>query len=156
MGKKGRPAFLLSVLCTESNLDPILERIFTETPTLGVRMQIIQRAEIGRSIETIQHPKFGAVNIKVGFYDSEPIKIEAEYDMCSEIAQQWKVPLREVQQEMVQTYQEQTKNWINGIANHSKSQKRKSDELTVDAEIEEGMTDESKRDSENTCPKRQC
>ena len=102
--KKGRPAFLLSVLCTESNLNTLLELIFTQTSTLGVRIQTIQRAEIERFVETIQHPKYGTVSVKVGFYNSEPVKIKAEYEMCREISQKMKVPLKTVQEETVQYY----------------------------------------------------
>ena len=61
--KKSRPGNLLCVMCFEENKQKVLEAIFKQTTTLGVRQNISQRYALDRTIETVQ-TEFGPVRIK--------------------------------------------------------------------------------------------
>ncbi|MHA1754854.1 MAG: nickel pincer cofactor biosynthesis protein LarC [Candidatus Odinarchaeia archaeon] len=51
LGKKGRPAYLLKVLCEIDNEDKLLNEIFSLTNTLGIRFSVIGRYKLERKIE---------------------------------------------------------------------------------------------------------
>src|SRR5204863_8142388 len=52
--KKGRPGILLSVLIEESMLDKALEIIYSETTTIGVRINRIDRHRLEREIHEVE------------------------------------------------------------------------------------------------------
>lgn len=64
--KKGRGAALtLHVLVDPPAVGPVLQAVFRHTPTLGVRIQQVQRAALGRTMQAVETP-FGQVRVKVG------------------------------------------------------------------------------------------
>lgn len=96
--KKGRPANLLTVICREDNYEKLMELIFKETTTMGVRFREERRRVLERSIEEIELD-WGKVNIKIGFADKDkkiPVQIAPEYEDCRKIAEEKGAPLKEV------------------------------------------------------------
>jgi len=92
--KKNRPATLLRVLCEPVDVDPLMEILFTETSTLGVRQQSVIRHCLSRSFQTVD-TSYGPVQIKI----AEGIgwtKAAPEYEDCRRLAEEKGVPLREV------------------------------------------------------------
>ncbi|HLX11345.1 MAG TPA: nickel pincer cofactor biosynthesis protein LarC, partial [Bacteroidota bacterium] len=61
--KKGRPGMLLSVLTERSKERAMLEIIFSQTTTLGVRVQPVERRKLERKEKTVT-TEFGQVRMK--------------------------------------------------------------------------------------------
>lgn len=92
--KKWRSGLLLSVMCRPADADRLQAIIFRETPTLGVRRQVTQRATLARRTETVD-TLYGSIAVKVGrrgaFDTATP-----EYDACRAAAAKHDVPLQRV------------------------------------------------------------
>lgn len=93
--KKGRPGVLLSVLLEEDRLDAVLEVLFRESTTLGVRIQKVQRAKLTREIITVTTP-WGEVRVKLGRLRGGVVNIAPEYEDCRVVAAKAGVALKEV------------------------------------------------------------
>ena len=94
--KKGRPGVLLKVLVHQPKLNQILDIIFTETSTLGVRVRTENRACLLRDFLTV-HTEYGPVRIKTACTsDGKPLRCSPEYEDCKRLAIEKKVPLQEV------------------------------------------------------------
>ena len=94
--KKNRPAITLSVLCQADKVAALRAIILTETTTLGVRHQTIERVSVPRSIETVNTP-YGSIRVKVvRWQDIE--RAVPEYDDCRRAAEEHGVPLLTVMQ----------------------------------------------------------
>ncbi len=91
--KKHRPGVMLTVLCAPGAVAAMQRIIFAETPTLGIRRRIENRAKLARRIETVQ-TKFGPIRVKIG--EANGVRTVApEYEDCRSAALQHSVPLHE-------------------------------------------------------------
>lgn len=96
--KKNRPANLLCVICHEEKLENLLETVFRETTTLGVRIREEKRRVLCRSFETVKTP-WGEVKVKTGFAGAdknEILQIAPEYEECKSISEKFGIPLKKV------------------------------------------------------------
>lgn len=96
--KKNRPAHMFSIIVYEQNLKEILEVLFYESTTLGVRVREIKRLRLGQQ-NFIAETKYGKIRAKVGIFKGEIKNIAPEYEDCKKMAKQHKVPLKEVYDE---------------------------------------------------------
>jgi len=96
--KKGRPAILLSVLTDRSKADALLDIIFRETTSIGVRILEVGRKKLRRDIKEVD-TVYGRVRVKVSKHGNEILTITPEYDDCRRIAEGKKVPLKKVIEE---------------------------------------------------------
>jgi hypothetical protein len=96
--KKGRPGILLSALTERSKVNEMLEIIFSQTTTLGVRIQPVERRKLERSERTVQ-TQFGAVRMKAIISDGKE-KLMPEFEECKRIAMEKGIPLIEVYEEL--------------------------------------------------------
>ena len=96
--KKNRPAHMLSVIVYEQNLKEILDVLFSESTTLGVRIGEIKRLRLAQQ-NFIAETKHGKIKVKVGIFEGEIKNIAPEYEDCKKIAKQHKIPLKEVYEE---------------------------------------------------------
>ncbi len=99
MMKKSRPAITLSVLCNKNQEDSILEILFTETTTLGIRKYCVDKVMLQRSFSEIDTP-FGKVTVKSGLYNGKIIKAKPEYNECKKIAEEKNIPIQEIYREI--------------------------------------------------------
>jgi uncharacterized protein (TIGR00299 family) protein len=97
--KKNRPAQKISVLAKDHLTDMLLNIIFAETSTLGVRILDCEKKMLKRTRETIETP-WGPVRAKYGLLNGKVIKAKPEYDDCVNIASQYKLPLQYVTDEL--------------------------------------------------------
>jgi len=97
--KKNRPAHMLSIIVYEQNLKEILEVLFSESTTLGVRIREIKRLRLAQQ-NFIAETKYGKIRVKVGIFKGEIKNISPEYEDCKKIAKQHQVPLKEVYEEV--------------------------------------------------------
>ncbi len=93
--KKSRPGVLLTVLARREDKDSILEVIFTESTTIGVRTHGVERHCLERRTEKVSTP-YGRVSIKVSSYRGQRVNAEPEYEDCRRLAIEKGLPLRVV------------------------------------------------------------
>jgi len=96
--KKNRPAHMLSIIVYEQNLKEILEVLFSESTTLGVRIREIKRLKLAQRI-FIAETRYGKIKVKVGIVKGIIKNVAPEYEDCKKIAKQYKIPLKEVYEE---------------------------------------------------------
>lgn len=96
--KKNRPAHMLSIIVYEQNLKEILEVLFSESTTLGVRVREIKRLRLNQQ-NFMAETKYGKIKVKVGMFKGEIKNIAPEYEDCKKMAKQHQVPLKEVYEE---------------------------------------------------------
>jgi pyridinium-3,5-bisthiocarboxylic acid mononucleotide nickel chelatase len=92
--KKGRPGVMVGVLAEKAKADVVLDIIFRETSTLGVRMYGVERRILERE-ERVVETEYGRVRVKVVRGISGE-RYHAEYEECRRIAEEYKIPLKEV------------------------------------------------------------
>ncbi|MCH7908913.1 MAG: nickel pincer cofactor biosynthesis protein LarC [Candidatus Hydrogenedentes bacterium] len=91
LGKKGRPAHLVTVLLDEDRVDAISESLFQASTTLGVRMRRENRICLEREHKQVQTP-WGMVGVKVGILHGKHRNAAPEYEDCARVAQEAGVP----------------------------------------------------------------
>lgn len=95
--KKGRIGILISVLSNLENNQPLLEIIFKETTTLGVRINCVERKKLTRKYQKI-NTELGEITIKIGMSQGQIMNVAPEYEDCKRIAQETGLPLKEIYQ----------------------------------------------------------
>ncbi|MFA5015211.1 MAG: nickel pincer cofactor biosynthesis protein LarC [Actinomycetota bacterium] len=98
--KKNRPAFKLCVLCDRESECEIVDKVFSESTTLGIRREEVKRYSIDREIKTIKLP-YGEVRVKTGIYRGKKVNISPEFESCSKLAEKTGKPLKEIYQDVI-------------------------------------------------------
>ncbi len=93
--KKGRPGFMLSVLCDRSRLNDLETIIFKETTTLGIRYMEASCHRLGREFIPVDTP-WGAITVKAGYHKGEMVQFAPEFSECEKAAKANGVPLKQV------------------------------------------------------------
>ncbi|MGD8466130.1 MAG: nickel pincer cofactor biosynthesis protein LarC, partial [Anaerolineae bacterium] len=93
--KKNRPATQISVLARPKDADRLAMLLLRETPTLGVRRQILTRTKADREIRKVATP-WGPVRVKVKAVAGQTAAASPEYEDCARLASEAGVPLSEV------------------------------------------------------------
>ncbi|MBC5658618.1 LarC family nickel insertion protein [Anaerosacchariphilus sp. NSJ-68] len=97
--KKNRPAYKLSVLCTEDRIRAIDEILFRETTTIGIRRYRVEREALKRRFFEVELPD-GTVRIKAcQLPDGATEKRYPEYEDIKKIARETGRSYREVYEE---------------------------------------------------------
>jgi pyridinium-3,5-bisthiocarboxylic acid mononucleotide nickel chelatase len=103
--KKSRPGVLLTVLARPEDVPRLTKLVFGETTTLGIRMRQERRQTLARRTVAVQTP-WGEVRMKVANLNGSIANYAPEYEDCRRIADQHKVPLKQVMQEVTRRYLE--------------------------------------------------
>jgi len=93
--KKQRPGTLLTVLCKPSDSNHIIETIFIETTTFGIREHLTQRTMLQRRHIEVKTP-YGRVRIKVGTWKDRDITFSPEHSDCVKCAEKHGVAVKMV------------------------------------------------------------
>jgi uncharacterized protein (TIGR00299 family) protein len=93
--KKNRPGTLVQVLCREDRKDALIQRLLSETTSLGVRYYQAARRMLAREQVTVR-TSFGEVRMKRVRDPGGGRRLVPEYDVCREIALRRNIPLRSV------------------------------------------------------------
>jgi uncharacterized protein (DUF111 family) len=93
--KKQRPGVLLQVVCASVDRESLLDVIFKESSTFGVRFYAVERAVLSRSFESVD-TKFGVVQMKVGYRDQICMSATPEMEDCITLADQSGVSVEKV------------------------------------------------------------
>lgn len=92
--KKNRPGVRLTVIAPPAAREGLLERLFIDSTTLGVRFLEVDRVAARRWQETITTP-YGPLKVKVMEYGGHR-RYLPEYEDCRRLAQEHGLPLIEV------------------------------------------------------------
>jgi len=103
--KKNRPGMLLTVLARTEDVSRLSKLILGETTTLGIRMRQERRQTLVRRSVAIQTP-WGEVRMKVANLNGSIANYAPEYEDCRRIADEHKIPLKQVMQEAIRRYLE--------------------------------------------------
>jgi len=101
--KKGRPAILVSVLTDHSRTDTMLDTIFRETTSIGVRIRETGRMKLEREIRQVE-TAYGNIRIKISRRGNDIMNVTPEYDDCKRIADEKQVPLKTIMEEARKAY----------------------------------------------------
>ncbi len=95
--KKGRPGWEISVLADEAKRASLLELLFNETKTLGVREGTVLRHSLHRRIRVVE-TDWGEVKVKIAYPPSGELRYTPEYEDCARLARNTGVELSKVYQ----------------------------------------------------------
>lgn len=95
--KKNRPGVLLSVLCGAEEKEAVLNLLFTETTTLGVRSYEVERRALRRNLVTIE-TQYGPIDVKVAHLNGRVVNEMPEFEQCRTAAIRAGVPLKMVEE----------------------------------------------------------
>ena len=79
--KKQRPGTLLTVLCAPDRKPVMLDLIFSESTTFGVREHLTRRTLLERELITMETP-YGMIRLKLGRWHGTPVTASPEYEDC--------------------------------------------------------------------------
>jgi len=96
--KKSRPGQKLEVITKREELDKVIEIIFRETSTFGVRIKETNRIVLEREMKEVK-VRGRRVAVKIGRYRGKVIKVNPEYDDIKRIADAEDLPLSQVMDE---------------------------------------------------------
>ena len=93
--KKNRPGIQIQVMGRPDQKDTLMEILFRESSTLGIRFRYTQRMVLQRSVAEVESP-WGKIKVKkVLERDGSPFFLP-EYEACREVALKTNRPLREI------------------------------------------------------------
>lgn len=102
--KKNRPGVLLTLLCAPKSREQMMELVFRETTTLGIRYRDERRVILQREFVTVE-TAFGPINIKVARNQKgEVMNASPEFEDCHSAALQQRVAVRDVQLAAMNAY----------------------------------------------------
>ncbi|MZP30398.1 nickel pincer cofactor biosynthesis protein LarC [Heliobacterium undosum] len=105
MMKKGRLGCHLTVLCPPERGTVVLEQLFAESTTLGVRSRLERRACLERDWVTVT-TEGGPVRLKRGILAGRVVNIHPEFDDCQAAARRGNLPIKEIHRQALAAYEE--------------------------------------------------
>jgi uncharacterized protein (TIGR00299 family) protein len=104
--KRGRPGIVLTCLAAPAQLDQILDVLFQETTTLGVRIREVIRQILPRRFASVK-VRGGIVRMKIAAVSATAAKAAPEYLDCKRIAERTGRPVKEVLEDAALAYAKQ-------------------------------------------------
>lgn len=98
--KKNRPGVLLRVISGREDRDRLMELLFRESTTLGIRCHQVERVTARRCLKKVKTP-YGDIRVKVAVDPSGNTSFLPEYEDCRRIAKKKDIPLKEVYHEAI-------------------------------------------------------
>jgi pyridinium-3,5-bisthiocarboxylic acid mononucleotide nickel chelatase len=93
--KKNRPGLLVTILSEPENVSRLIDLIFRETTTIGVRTYEVRRKTLDREFVEVSTP-FGGIRMKLARMNGSILNATPEYEDCQRIAVERGVPLKQV------------------------------------------------------------
>jgi len=94
--KKNRPGTLLTLVAPPEHRERLVEVVFRETTTIGVRYQTMARECLERDTVVVATPR-GDIRVKVSRRNGEVLNVAPEFDDCVQIAADSGAPVKDVQ-----------------------------------------------------------
>jgi uncharacterized protein (DUF111 family) len=86
---------LLTVISPREVQDAVVDIIFKETSTIGVRIMEVKRKKLSRE-EIVVTTDCGPVKVKVSRAKGAIVNIAPEYESCKKIARKKEIPLKTI------------------------------------------------------------
>ena len=99
--KKNRPAYKLTVLCFDEDVEKMEDIIFSETTSIGIRKRKEERVCLKRSIETVS-TIYGEIKAKTVFVNDAK-RYYPEYDSVKTAAEKNNLPFQIIFDEVKKT-----------------------------------------------------
>lgn len=93
--KKNRPGLLVTILSEPEKVAALIDLVFRETTTIGVRTYEAQRKILEREVVSVA-TEFGDVHVKLSRMNGSLLNATPEYEDCQRIAAERGVPLKTV------------------------------------------------------------
>jgi uncharacterized protein (TIGR00299 family) protein len=93
--KKNRPGVLLTILCDPSHAARLIDLVFRETTTIGVRTYDVRRKVLDREVVRVE-TQFGEIRMKISRMNGSVLNATPEYDDCQRLAAEKGIPLKRV------------------------------------------------------------
>ncbi len=93
--KKNRPGTAVQVIARPESKDLLMEILFAETTTLGVRFRFSERKVLKRSYGELDSP-WGKLQVKKIVRPDGSTALLPEYEACRRVAEEHRLPLRDV------------------------------------------------------------
>jgi uncharacterized protein (DUF111 family) len=93
--KKGRAAVLFSVLTTAGREAEMVDLVFRETSSLGIRRQLLERWICDRETQSVA-TAWGNIRVKVKHWRGAVLGAAPEYEDCAKAARMSGVPLQAI------------------------------------------------------------
>jgi uncharacterized protein (DUF111 family) len=87
---------LLSLLCVRQDKEKLMNLLFTETTTLGVRSYEVERRALDRSVVQVE-TQYGPIDVKVAHLNGRVVNEMPEFEQCRDAAMKAGVPLKVVE-----------------------------------------------------------
>ena len=97
--KKNRPGWELTVICDREHLQKMEEVIFSQTTTIGIRRQEMERTVLTRKTVDVK-TRFGVIPVKVSG-EGTYMRVHPEYEKVSGAASEYGVPFGAVYDEVL-------------------------------------------------------
>jgi uncharacterized protein (TIGR00299 family) protein len=95
MMKRNRPGTIVSVIAWPQDLQVLTTILLSETTTLGVRVQELERAIVPRRVQTVRLPN-GSVRVKIADLGNGQLKVTPEYQDCAALAERTNQPIQAI------------------------------------------------------------
>ncbi len=93
--KKNRLGVKLSVLVSTEHESQVMDIIFLESSSMGLKRSIVQKIALDREVKIVTTP-YGKIPVKCAFFNGKMIKYKAEYEECKQAALVHHVPISQV------------------------------------------------------------
>jgi uncharacterized protein (DUF111 family) len=93
--KKNRPGIQIQVMGKPQQMDSLMDILFRESTTLGIRFRYSQRKILKRSQVEIDSP-WGTMTVKEVTRPDGSTFLQPEYESCRKIAEENSVPIKEI------------------------------------------------------------
>jgi pyridinium-3,5-bisthiocarboxylic acid mononucleotide nickel chelatase len=93
--KKNRPGLLITILAEAANASRLIDLLFRETTTIGVRTHQVRRKTLDRELVPVM-TDFGEVKMKISRMNGTVLNAAPEYEDCQRIAAEKGIPLKHV------------------------------------------------------------
>jgi hypothetical protein len=93
--KKNRPGLLITMVAEARNVTRLIDLLFRETTTIGVRTHEVRRKTLDREFVAVT-TDFGEVKMKVSRMNGTVLNAAPEYEDCQRIAAEKGIPLKQV------------------------------------------------------------
>ena len=101
--KKNRPGTLMTVIAAPERRTKLVDVIFSETTTIGLRYHEVERECLAREMAPVETP-LGVVRFKLAWRDGRLVNALPEFEDCAALARAHGLPVKAVQSIALQAY----------------------------------------------------
>jgi len=107
--KKNRLATKITILTTSEKINTLVQAVFEETTSIGVRYFPVERRILERSIKKI-NVLGEELDVKVSLLKGKEVNIQPEFSVCRKIAEKKQVPVKKIIELAISEYNKIRKN----------------------------------------------